>query len=75
MSSFYMSQMQAELESEWNAHYDYLSEAYGPTARDAAMFAEGEYEYLRAEALARGEWHQQSFDFPAPLDLVDGIPF
>jgi hypothetical protein len=31
--------MQQELESEANAAYDYMQEAYGPTARDAEMFA------------------------------------
>jgi hypothetical protein len=34
--------MQQELESEFNAQADYLSEAYGPTARDAALFADTE---------------------------------
>jgi len=66
-----------ELESEWNAHYDYLSEAYGPTARDAAKFAEDEYQAERAEALARGELHQLELPIPAPSFSVatDDIPF
>jgi len=31
-----------ELESEFNARFDYISEAYGATARDAADFAMSE---------------------------------
>jgi hypothetical protein len=52
-----MNREREEMESEWDARYDYLSEAYGPTARDAAKFAEdemrelvGEAERLKAEA-------------------------
>ena len=32
--------MQAELEAEYNAKFDYMAEAYGATARDANMAAE-----------------------------------
>ena len=34
--------MRAELEAEYNGRQDYMQEAYGPTARDAAMSAEGD---------------------------------
>jgi len=63
-----------ELESEWNAHYDYLSEAYGPTARDAALFAEGEDCAYHMEARERGEMWQLELPIPMPAPL-DDIPF
>jgi hypothetical protein len=37
-----MGQMQTELEYEFNAQYDYMSEAYGATARDANLMAEAD---------------------------------
>lgn len=62
-----------EMESEWNAHYDYLSEAYGPTARDANKFGEDEFEYYRQEAISRGEWHQTEFVFA--FASLEEVPF
>lgn len=32
-----------EMDYACNAHYDYMSEAYGPTARDAARMCEEDY--------------------------------
>lgn len=43
----YFNQAAAELESEFNARFDYVSEAYGQTARDANDIArEDEALYL-----------------------------
>jgi len=70
----FFSQMREELESEENARYDYISEAYGPTARDAALFAEGEEAWYRQEAISRGEWHQMELPLFCSFDAVD-CPF
>lgn len=72
MDAYYFDRGREELESEWNAHYDYLSEAYGPTARDAAMFAESECQAEVLEARARGEGLQLEFHFEI---RDDDIPF
>lgn len=69
------SLMREELEAEWNAHYDYLSEAYGPTARDAALFAETEYQAEVAEARAAGIGYQLDLPLPGAPSLADDIPF
>jgi hypothetical protein len=34
-----------EMDYACNAHYDYLREAYGPTAQDADSFCEDEYDW------------------------------
>lgn len=61
----------AELESEYNGYHDYMSEAYGPTADDAAEFARREIEE-----------HENEFQGPAKpahldpdLDEQGDIPF
>lgn len=56
-------QAQAELEIEFNSRFDYMSEAYGQTARDCnAMAAEDEYwervaelEAIQAEGFSEAE--------------------
>lgn len=64
-----------DMDYEFNARYDYLSEAYGPTARDAAEFARTEWEAERREAMERGEMIQIELALDVYSIADDEIPF
>ncbi len=51
-----------EMEAEFNAKFDYLKEAFGPTADDANAFAEAEEEAQAAyeAALADGATEEEA---------------
>ena len=82
------NQSQEEMQSEFNASFDYLQEAYGPTAQDAYNFAEEEdyawqlKEDKRLQAQAKieethGPFHGPIYDwkYSGKPTITDNLPF
>jgi len=66
-----------ELEAEWNARFDYISEAYGATARDCNDFAADEAREEHHQACVRICDDMEARGGPLPRDFGfdDYIPF